>query len=467
MSTSSPELFVRLDRSRPRGLRAQLERSLRDAIRAGRLRPGARLPSSRALAADLRVTRGVVVAAYDQLTAEGYLTSRQGQGTVVNAVTRPDPPRPRTPAPAAVRYDFRAGDPDVGLFPHSAWARATRGALRSLSGEALGYSDPAGLPVLRETLADYLRRVRGLSCAPDDVVVCNGFSHGLSLLARVLAGRGTHQRGIAVEDPGHRVWREQIEWAGAACLPVEVDDEGVRVDQLTASGADAVLTTPAHQYPTGVVLSAARRVALAGWARARGGYIIEDDYDAEYRYDRQPVGALQGVAPDHVVYAGSLSKSLAPGLRLGWLVVPAALRGELLAARAHGDRFTTSIVQATAAEFIRHGDLDRHLRRTRRIYHQRRDALIAALHEHLPACRTTGISAGLHAVVQLPDGTDATRAADTAARHGILVRPLRPAPAPGQPARPPALIMGYSTLTPHRIQQGIRHLATVLGHLPA
>ncbi|GLY87525.1 PLP-dependent aminotransferase family protein [Actinoallomurus iriomotensis] len=460
MSTSSPELFVELDRSRPRGLRAQLERSLRDAIRAGRLRPGVRLPSSRALAADLQITRGVVVAAYDQLTAEGYLTSRQGQGTVVNAVTRPDPPRRRDPPPATVRYDFRPGDPDVGLFPHAAWARATRAALRSLSDDALGYGDPAGLPVLRETLADYLRRVRGLSCAPGDVVVCNGFSHGLSLLARVLADRDTAERGVAVEDPGHPSWRGQIEWAGAACLPVEVDDEGVRVDRLAASGAGAVLTTPAHQYPTGVVLSADRRIALTDWARTSGGYVIEDDYDAEYRYDRQPVGALQGVAPDHVIHAGSLSKSLAPGLRLGWLVVPPALRGELLAVRAHSDRFTTSLIQATAAEFIRHGDLDRHLRRTRRIYRQRRDALIEALHRHLPACHTTGISAGLHAVVRLPDGTDATRAADTAARHGVLVRPLRSGP--GRPSQPSALVMGYSTLTPHRIEEGIRHLATVL-----
>jgi GntR family transcriptional regulator/MocR family aminotransferase len=452
MSTSSPELFVELDRSRPRGLRAQLERSLRESIRAGRLRPGVRLPSTRALAADLQVTRGVVVAAYDQLTAEGYLTSRQGQGTVVNAVTQPERPPSRRPATADVRYNFRAGDPDVGLFPHAAWARATRVALRSLSGQTLGYGDPAGLPALRETLADYLRRVRGLSCEPDNVVVCNGFSHGLSLLAGVLADRG-----IAVEDPGHPNWREQIEWAGARSFPVAVDDEGVRVDRLTESGAGAVLTTPAHQYPTGVVLSASRRTALVDWARAIGGYIIEDDYDAEYRYDRQPVGAVQGVAPDHVIYVGSLSKSLAPALRLGWMVAPPALRDELVAARTRSDRFTTSIIQATVAEFIQRGDLDRHLRRTRGSYRQRRDALIAALRQHLPACRATGISAGLHVVVRLPRETDATGLAATAAEHGILVRPLDP-----RPGQPPALLMGYGTLAPHRIEEGIRHLAAIM-----
>ncbi|GAB3432786.1 MocR-like pyridoxine biosynthesis transcription factor PdxR [Actinophytocola sediminis] len=457
MSTSSAELFVELDRSRPRGLRAQLENGLRGAIRVGRLRAGTRLPSSRALAADLRITRGVVVAAYDQLAAEGYLTSRQGWGTVVNAITVPEgSPRHRTP-PAGVRYDFRPGAPDVGLFPHAAWSRATSAAMRSLPDLELGYGAPAGLASLRETLADYLGRVRGVSCGPDDIVVCNGFSHGLSLLARVLAGRG-----IAVENPGHPNWREQIEWAGARCHPVEVDDEGLRVDRLTAPDVGAVLTTPAHQYPTGVVLSPSRRISLVDWARTNHGYIIEDDYDAEYRYDRQPVGALQGVAPNHVIHVGSLSKSLAPALRLGWLVVPPALRDELVAARAHGDRCTSSIIQATAAEFIQRGDLDRHLRRTRRSYRQRRDTLITALRQRLPTCRATGISAGLHVLVRLPAGTDAPHLATTAARHGLLVQPLdhyRTSPAHD---RPSALVLGYSRLTPQQIEEGIHHLATIL-----
>jgi GntR family transcriptional regulator/MocR family aminotransferase len=329
--------------------------------------------------------------------------------------------------------------------------------MRSLPDQSLGYSDPAGLPALRETLADYLGRVRGASCEPDNIVVCNGFSHGLSLLARVLA-----ERGIAVEDPGHPNWREQIDGAGASWHPVEVDGEGVRVDRLAASGAGAVLVTPAHQYPTGVVLSASRRIDLLDWARTSGGYIIEDDYDAEYRYDRHPVGALQGVAPDHVIHAGSLSKSLAPGLRLGWLVVPSALRDEVVAARARGDRFTSSIIQATAAEFIERGDLDRHLRRTRRSYRQRRDALTAALRQRLPACGATGISAGLHVLVRLPDRVDATHLAATAAEHGILVHALdryRASPARDQPS---ALVMGYSRLAPRHIEEGIQHLATIM-----
>lgn len=283
--------------------------------------------------------------------------------------------------------------------------------MRSLPDQSLGYSDPAGLPALRETLADYLGRVRGASCEPDNIVVCNGFSHGLSLLARVLA-----ERGIAVEDPGHPNWREQIDGAGASWHPVEVDGEGVRVDRLAASGAGAVLVTPAHQYPTGVVLSASRRIDLLDWARTSGGYII---------------------------HAGSLSKSLAPGLRLGWLVVPSALRDEVVAARARGD-------------------LDRHLRRTRRSYRQRRDALTAALRQRLPACGATGISAGLHVLVRLPDRVDATHLAATAAEHGILVHALdryRASPARDQPG---ALVMGYSRLAPRHIEEGIHHLATIM-----
>jgi GntR family transcriptional regulator/MocR family aminotransferase len=273
----------------------------------------------------------------------------------------------------------------------------------------------------------------------------------------VLAGRG-----IAVEDPGHPNWREQIDWAGARCHPIEVDGEGLRVDLLAESGAGTVLVTPAHQYPTGVVLSASRRIDLLDWAHTGGRYIIEDDYDAEYRYDRHPVGALQGVAPDHVIHVGSLSKSLAPGLRLGWLVVPPPLRDEMVAVRARSDRFTTSIIQATVAEFVQLGNLDRHLRRTRRSYRQRRDTLIAAMRQQLPAYRATGISAGLHVLVRLPEGMDATNLVATAAQHGILIDTLdryRSKPAQGHH---PAIVMGYSRLTPHQIEDGIHHLAAIL-----
>ena len=462
MSTSSPELLVQLDRSRPRSLRAQLEQGLRDAIRTGRLPPGVQLPSSRALATDLQVTRGVVVAAYDQLAAEGYLTTRQGQGTQVNPAATPAPPRadPAPPAAARARYDFRPGTPDVRLFPHTAWARATRAAMRTLPDAELGYGDPRGLASLRRALAGYLRRVRGVACEPGQVVVCNGVSHGLSLIARVLADEGVAE--IAVEDPGQPRFRQQIAWAGARPVPVGVDGQGLRVDQLAASSAQAVLATPAHQYPTGVVLSPSRRRQLVDWAKD-GGWIVEDDYDAEYRYDRQPVGALQGVAPDRVVYAGSLSKSLAPGLRLGWLVAPPVLRDALVAARAVTDRASCTLTQAVAAALLECGDLDRHLRRTRRLYRQRRDTLLDALAEHLPGSRVAGVASGLHVLVALPAGLDATTVAASAAEHGILLAPLARYQAHPDQAGAAALVMGYSGLSPHQIRQGVRQLAAAIG----
>jgi GntR family transcriptional regulator / MocR family aminotransferase len=462
MGTTSPDLFIDLDRSRPRGLRAQVEDGLRAAIRSGRLPPGTRLPSSRALAGDLDVTRGVVVDAYAQLAAEGYVTSVRGSGTVVNDIgagPARDAPAP-VPSPAdTFTYDFRTGLPDLGLFPRAAWARATRAALVAMPDAELGYIPPAGLPRLRASVADYLGRVRGVTCGPDQVMICNGFGHGFAVVLRALVDRGL--TGVAVEVPGYDDPREQICGAGAQLHPVPVDDDGLRIDALAATPAGAVVVTPAHQSPTGVVLSAARRAELAEWARSTGAYVIEDDYDAEYRYDRHPVGALQGVLPDQVIYHGTLSKSLAPGLRLGWLVAPAELVDELRQARRAIDHTTTSLIQATFAEFLERGDLDRHLRRTRRTYRQRRDTLVDSLREWLPGWRVSGVSAGLQAFVTLPDGIDSADVADAAGRHGIGLYPL--ADELADPARRSAsLILGYGTLRSSQIRAGIRRLAAAL-----
>ena len=420
MRTSSAEVLVELNRSRPRGLRAQVEDELRDAIRSGRLTAGTLLPSTRALAADLGVTRGVIVAAYDQLLAEGYLASRPGSGTVVNAKPGARAPT-RRPAgdDARVLVDFRPGLPDLGLFPRAAWLRATRAALQTLPDEQLGYADPRGLPELRRAVADYLGRVRGVSTSSDRVVICNGFAHGLGLVVRALqdSGRGL----VGVENPGHDGPRTELEWLGARYRGVTVDADGIVVDDLRRSQARAVVVTPAHQYPTGAVLSAARRTAIAAWARDVDGYIVEDDYDAEYRYDRHPIGALQGVAPDRVIYSGTLSKSLVPGLRLGWLVLPPALLDPVVAHREATDHSSSSVTQATFARFLANGDLDRHLRRTRRIYRQRRDALIDALARWLPEATPSGVAAGLHLLVTLPADLDEALVTERALAAGVRV----------------------------------------------
>jgi GntR family transcriptional regulator/MocR family aminotransferase len=463
MGTTSPDLFVELDRSRPRKLRAQVEDGLREAIRSGRLAAGARLPSSRALAADLGITRGVVVDAYDQLAAEGYVTTVQGSGTRVNDLAAPDATAAAV-APAAtpdtpLTHDFRTGLPDLALFPRAAWARATRAALASMPDAELGYVPPAGLARVRASIAAYLGRVRGVACTPDQVVLCNGFGHGFSLVLRTLVDRGV--AGVAVEVPGYDEPRDQIAFAGARAVPIPVDGEGIRTDVLAASGAGAVVVTPAHQSPTGVVLSPHRRAELVDWARATGAYVVEDDYDAEYRYDRQPVGALQGVAPDRVIYQGTLSKSLAPGLRLGWLVVPPGLLDDVVRARRTTDHMGASILQATFGEFLDRGDLDRHLRRSRRAYRQRRDALVDALARWLPGARVGGVSAGLTAFVTLPDGWDSADVVAAARGAGVGVYQVPdPLMTPEQMAA--SLTLGYGTQRPGQITEGVRRLAAAL-----
>ncbi len=458
MSTTSPEILIELDRSRARGLRAQVEAELRDAIRSGRLGPGTALPSTRALAADLGVTRGVIVAAYDQLLAEGYLLSRAGSGTVVNATPEVVKARRATPSDGSdVVVDFRPGVPDLDLFPRTAWMRATRAALQTMPSEQLGYIDSRGLPQLRDALVDYLARVRGVCTDPERVVICNGFAHGFSLVARAL--RETGRDVFAVEDPGYDGPRDEITWSGGSYRAIRVDEDGMVVDELRHSRARVAVLTPAHQMPTGVVLSASRRSALVAWARDVDGYIVEDDYDAEYRYDRHPVGTLQGVAPDRVIYCGTLSKSLAPGLRLGWLVLPHELVEPIITRRRATDSATASIAQAAYAEFVSDGDLDRHLRRTRRIYRQRRDALIAALGRWLPEATPGGIAAGLTALVTLPPDLDEAIVEERARAAGVRVYPLSGYRTKHRAGMSQGLVLGYGTLTPAKIEEGVRLLA--------
>jgi GntR family transcriptional regulator/MocR family aminotransferase len=329
-----------------------------------------------------------------------------------------------------------------------------------MPGPDLSYIDPRGLRDLREVLVDYLARVRGVSADPDQVVVCNGFGHGLSLLLQVLRDAG-HQE-IAVEDPGQSEPRDLVHSIGARLRPVETDGDGIVVSALSATRARVVVVTPAHQFPTGVVLSPPRRTELVAWARDVDGYIVEDDYDAEYRYDRHPVGALQGVAPDRVIYSGTLSKCLAPGLRLGWLVVPPGLVEPVLAQRVVSDVATASIDQAAFSAFLSAGDLDRHLRRTRRIYRQRRDWLIDALARRLPSAAPSGVAAGLHVLVSLPAGSDEDDVVDRAAAAGVGVYPFGAYRARRRDGDRPALVLGYSCLTRDQADAGVAVLARVI-----
>jgi GntR family transcriptional regulator / MocR family aminotransferase len=461
----SPELLLTLDRGRG-PLRAQLEARLRDAIRSGRLRPGERLPSSRELARELGTSRGLVQECYAQLQAEGYLSSRVGSATVVagpaprgTGPVRPPGPGPAAPAPRRLLADFRSGVPDLASFPRGDWSWALREAVRTAPNDAFDYGDPRGSAELREVLAAYLRRVRASAADPADMVICTGYAQGLGLTLRVLARSGIDR--VAVEDPGYADAAAATGWAGVTAVPVPVDGDGVDVEALRASRARAVILTPAHQWPTGVVLSAERRQALAAWAAARDGVIVEDDYDAEFRYDRDPVGSLQGLVPDRVVSIGTVSKSLAPSTRIGWLVCPPALAGEIAEEKRLSDRGSPEPGQLALAMLIESGRYDRHLRRMRGVYAARRGALVASLRAHAPAVRLTGLAAGFHAVAHLPDGVPEGAVIAAALDRSVGLYGMSAQRYTGA-AEPPALVLGFGNLGERAITAGIAAVSDLL-----
>ncbi|WUH95335.1 PLP-dependent aminotransferase family protein [Streptomyces sp. NBC_00433] len=461
---SGPAWEVLVDLGVGRGRGRVLQAGLREAVRVGRLGAGTQLPSSRELAADLGVSRGMVTDAYAQLTAEGYLTSRQGAGTWV-ADVRQGPVSPPAGAFAADDRggpdDLRPGLPDLALFPRAAWSAAHRRVMTALPHRAFGYPDPRGLPELRAALAALLGRRRGVAAEPDQVVVTAGVAQAHTLLGHVLHARG--QRTTAVEDPGSPEHTALLAATGLTAVAVPVDAEGLSVTALAATGVRSAVVTPCHQFPSGVAYSAARRAALADWARDCGGVVVEDDYDGDFRYDRQPVGALQGLAPGHVVYTGSASKSLAPGLRLGWLVGPRDIVAEAAERKRTMDLGHSVTEQAALADFLASGAYDRQLRRCQRLYRARRDALVGALARCAPGAEVSGIAAGLHAIVTLPEryGPEPAFLA-AAARAGVAVRPLshyRTSPRPpGEGDGRVRLVVGYAHLTPEAITRAVRLL---------
>ena len=435
----------------------QLEHTFREAIREGRLPAGTRLPSSRALAAELSISRGVVTSAYDQLAAEGYLETRQGAPVRVAYGMRVHPPRGHAPSlQAHFAYDFTPGLPDLAGFPRDRWLRSVRSAWRETALDAVGYGDPRGVPELREALAGYLARVRGAAADPEHLLVCTGFRQGLSLTCRWLRANGIEQ--VALEEPGWHAQRLIVEEAGLAVTPIPVDEEGIDVTALEASGADAVAVTPAHQFPSGVVLSARRRSALIEWAERGERMIIEDDYDAEL--GRERVGSLQGLAPDRVLYIGSASKRLTPGMRLGWMLPPSWLSWALISAKAIEDAGSEIAGQLALADFITRGELERHLRRMRLRYAQRRAALLSALTRELPGWRPAGRGGGLHQTVFLPRSVDEPALIAAAARHGVGIEGLSLHSYTGD--SPPGLVIGNGHLAEPAIERGIQLLADAL-----
>ncbi|MBV9383947.1 MAG: PLP-dependent aminotransferase family protein, partial [Streptosporangiaceae bacterium] len=352
--------------------------------------------------------------------------------------------------------DLSPGVPDLSGFPRAAWLRAARAVLARASAADLGYGDPRGSERLRRELSGWLARTRGLRADPDDILIVAGVAQALALLAQVLRARG--ETGVAVEDPGSFGARNQLAQWGLDPVPVPVDDLGLDVASLARSGMRTALLTPAHQFPSGVVLAPARRHELLEWA-AGDGLLVEDDYDAEYRYDRAPVPALQASAPNRVAYTGSTSKTLAPGMRLGWLVPPRRLHADLVTAKHASDLGSPALPQLVLASLIASGELERHIRLARARQRSRRDALLAALREHLPAARVQGVAAGLHLLVTFPGTAGDIDDAALASRlrtAGVLVHPLS---MHRQRAGPPGLVLGYAAHPPGQLRDAALRIA--------
>lgn len=441
------------------GSRSRLESALRAAIRQGRLPGGTLLPSTRGLAQELGLSRGTVSAAYGQLVEEGHLTARPGSGTRVAEVPRgaraPEPAARPDPAP---RHDLRPGLPDVGAFPARAWLAATRRVLARARPEVFGAGDPQGRIELRAALADYLGRTRGVITTPDRIVITSGYYQGLGLLSGVLAANGV--RTAAVEDPGHDVYREVVRRAGLRTPALPVDALGARVEAMP-EGAGAAFLTPSHHYPTGVPLHPDRRRELCGWARSTGGLVVEDDYDGEYRYDRRPVGALQGIAPDHVAYCGTASKTLGPAVRLAWMALPPQLVRPVTRAKRRADLYTETLGQLVLADLITTHAYDRHIRAARLRYRRRRELLLDQV-AALPGLTAHGVPAGLHTLVTLPgDGPTEDRLLARCARSGIALRGL--AELHHDPAgRPQGLLIGFAAPSEHAYPAALDALSTAL-----
>jgi GntR family transcriptional regulator/MocR family aminotransferase len=461
---------LHLDLSAPGGRRAVLIRALREAVREGRLAPGTRLPPYRSLAADLGLARNTVAAAYAELVAEGWLTARQGSGTQVADRAAP-PARPRRPKPVPRRpsapvHDLRQGTPEAASFPRTAWLASARRALGAAPDEVFGPGDPRGRVELRRALSGYLARARGVRVDPERIVVCSGVAHALRLLfdGSRGAGGGVLRGPFAVESYGLGFHREVLADAGVRTVPLGLDEQGALIEELAdvKPRVRGVLLTPAHQFPTGGPLHPARRAAVVDWARSGDGLVLEDDYDGEFRYDREPVGALQGLDPERVVHLGSVSKSLSPAVRIGWMVLPEHLVDGVIAAKGLREAWASVLDQLTLADFIASGHYDRHIRRMRQRYRRRRDQLVTALAERAPHVTVTGIAAGLHAVLRLPPGTEAS-VVKAASWQGIALDGLagfRHPQAVG-PAQD-GLVVGYAAPAEHAYRAALEALLRAL-----
>ncbi|GGF32532.1 MocR-like pyridoxine biosynthesis transcription factor PdxR [Williamsia phyllosphaerae] len=439
-----------------RGRRTALAAALRSAITDGRLTPGTALPPYRSLAADLQMARGTVAGVYQELIAEGWLVARVGSATRVADLAHPvSTPRARPEPSPAPSHDFCLGQPQPALFPRTDWIRSTRRVVGTAANSAFGIGDPQGHPATRRSLAAYLGRVRGVRTDEHHIVLTTGVSQSLELLSRSVFGDA-----VAVESHGLPFHREVIERSGTRVRPIPIDRDGLDVGRLAASSLTGVVLTPSHQYPTGHALAPRRRATLVDWARERGGVIVEDDYDGELRYDRDPIGAVQGLAPDDVIYLGSASKALSPAVRIGWMVVPDRLLADVLHAKGSREATASVLDQMVFADLIDSGAYDRHVRRSRSYYRARRDALTETMRNRGVEC--SGVSAGLHAVLTVSRAME-PQILSVAADRGFVVAGLDGFRHPdAEPSPSGGIVVGFSTPPKHRFQADVAALADLV-----
>jgi GntR family transcriptional regulator / MocR family aminotransferase len=455
------ELLIRIDGDAKAPLGRQVEEQLREAIRCGRLAAGEQLPSTRMLANDLAVSRGVIARAYGQLAAEGYLAVRQGANPYVapllsqQAQTRAQPKENGR----RWRFDLRPESPDLSQFPRRQWSRSLQCALKNASDRELGYIDRCGLPQLRRELSAYLARVRGADVDPDRVLITAGSTHTLTLIGRALLRQG--QTRLAFENPSHCLLHTMVRRTGLEPTGIPVDDDGLVVDKLEQSDVKCVVVSPAHQFPLGVALAPERRMQLLEWAKRSDCILVEDDYDAEFRYDRPPAECLQALEPERVVYLGSASKSLAPALRLGWAILPSSLV-EPVSAELHASTLLQpSLEQLAFADFLARGEFDRHVHKMRASYQRRRDLTITALQAELPELPLRGIAAGLNLIVELPGQEQEETALRNAAAAGIAVETVTRHTLAGY-CGPRGLLISFAEISEPTIPHAIRSLAQAL-----
>lgn len=464
-------LWIPLERSSNTPLIRQVYAQIRAYILGGTLQAGERLPSTRELAASLHVSRNVVLEAYDQLLAEGYIESRAGSGTYVAEGTYLDrePREPalvptgpvRTPQPGDACIDFRSGLPALDLFPRKQWSQLAQRVYVEASPSVFGYDNPEGRPELRDVLSRYLLRTRGVRCQPEQILILSGAAQAFSLLTKLFASAGEE---IMLEDPVTYEIQEILSSSGARLFPIPVDERGMRTEMLPLDKRPRfIFVTPSHQFPLGGILPVQRRIQLLQFARTAGCYVVEDDYDSEFRYEGSPVSSLQSLEPARVIYIGTMSKILSPALRLGYMVLPEELVERSRTVKRLLDVHSPSLEQLVLAHFVDSGHLERHIARMKRTYSRRRNALIQALKRHFaPRVAMLGDATGLHLVARFRHIEFTRELVMAIEREGARVYPVEQhAVRKGEHVN--EIILGYGHLTPEQIEQGVRRIKVILG----